>query len=48
MSSEVKLEIQKRLDRINKICSEMLQHSSISGLVIDCGACNSKGCNVCK
>ena len=47
MSNEIKLEIQKRLNRFNKISNEMLQHSSISGVVVDCGACNNSGCIVC-
>lgn len=35
MKKEVKLEIQKRLDRIDKIYSEMLQHASTAGTVVD-------------
>tara|TARA_R100001443_G_C3362750_1_gene179360 strand:- start:628 stop:846 length:219 start_codon:yes stop_codon:yes gene_type:complete len=47
MSNEIKLEIQRRLDGINKIYNEMLQHSSTSGVVTDCGVCNNSGCIVC-
>ena len=33
---------------INKICDEMLAFARTAGTVIDCGACNNKGCNVCN
>ena len=32
---------------INKICNEMLAFARTAGTVIDCGACNNKGCIVC-
>ena len=32
---------------INQICDEMIAFAHGAGTVVDCGACNNKGCNVC-
>jgi len=32
---------------INKICDEMLAFARTAGTVVNCGACNNKGCKVC-
>ncbi len=32
---------------INQICDEMIVFAHGAGTVVDCGACNNKGCNVC-
>jgi len=36
------------IKEINKICDEMLAFARTAGTVVDCGACNNKGCNICK
>ena len=33
---------------INQICDEMIAFAHGAGTVIDCGACNNIGCNICK
>ena len=35
------------IKKINKICDEMLAFARTAGTVVDCGACNNKGCKVC-
>ena len=53
MTNEIKNEILNRLyfgnpiKEINKICDEMVAFARTTGTVVDCGACNNKGCNVC-
>ena len=53
MTNEIKNEILNRLyfgnpiKEINKICDEMVVFARTAGTVVDCGACNNKGCNVC-
>ena len=32
---------------INQICDEMIEFARTAGTVVNCGACNNKGCNVC-
>jgi len=32
---------------INQICDEMIAFARTAGTVVNCGACNNKGCNVC-
>ena len=32
---------------INQICDEMIEFAHGAGTVVDCGACNNKGCIVC-
>ena len=33
---------------INQICDEMIEFARTAGTVVNCGACNNKGCNICK
>ena len=33
---------------VQKICDDMLVFTRTAGTVVDCGACNNKGCNVCE
>ena len=35
------------IKEINKICNEMITFAYNAGTVVDCGACNNKGCKVC-
>jgi hypothetical protein len=34
------------IKKINKICDEMIAFARTAGTVVDCGACNNKGCNI--
>jgi len=36
-----------KVEKISQICDEMLAFARTAGTVIDCGACNNKGCIVC-
>ena len=35
------------MNKLDKLVKEMLAFSNTAGIVVDCGACNNKGCNVC-
>ena len=34
--------------KINQIFDEMIAFARTAGTVVDCGACENKGCNVCE
>lgn len=34
--------------KINQICDEMIAFARTAGTIVDCGACENKGCNVCE
>ena len=36
------------LPRINKICDDLIAFARTAGTVVNCGACDNKGCNICK
>ena len=35
------------MNKLDKLVKEMLEFSNTAGIVVDCGACNNRGCKVC-